>query len=351
MNDPTGPPSSSSYSWSNYSSSASLLFGAIEMLCFAVGAPGSIIIFSYFISKSKEKTASTLLYIGISSMDVIISLLCLSPAISHFHLGDAMLFGNALHCHLWGYFWLVCSRMSIMFIAVLSIARTVALSIPFCKVRRRHVVLPTLFYFVLLLVEFSFPFYLGRKRGHYYIPDAGSCSFYTGDVFPEDSVALGIYEKVTLANSILPFPIILLSCCISMYKIRSARKLILETHQRTVERVCHKITGHGNTITHDTATLHDNLQRKRGASITIIILTISYILFNTPICLWKLLEVTGGKGWVLLSCIVGHDYPLYYTVYVFLEVNCAQINSVLNVAVYFVRIQGLQRHARKVRFS
>lgn len=54
----------------------------VLVFCFLVGTPGSAVILSYFVSKAKDKTASTFLNICISSTDLIICLLILSPLIS-----------------------------------------------------------------------------------------------------------------------------------------------------------------------------------------------------------------------------------------------------------------------------
>ena len=53
-----------------------------------IGAPGSAIILSYFILKlkSKDRSASTFLYIWISLVDMIICLLSFASAVSDFNL-------------------------------------------------------------------------------------------------------------------------------------------------------------------------------------------------------------------------------------------------------------------------
>ena len=81
-----------------------ILFGIIELFIFTLGVPGSMIVLSYFILKSKEKTASTLLYALISTLDLTICVLCLTMAITDL-TGEAVMFGSTFYCHVWGYLW------------------------------------------------------------------------------------------------------------------------------------------------------------------------------------------------------------------------------------------------------
>ena len=153
-----------------------ILFGIIELFIFTLGVPGSMIVLSYFILKSKEKTASTLLYALISTLDLTICVLCLTMAITDL-TGEAVMFGSTFYCHVWGYLWDVSSKMSIFLIAVLSIARTISLTFPFFNVKRFHVAIPIIIYFVTVLVEHSLPFIIAPHRGYSFNVLYSACGF------------------------------------------------------------------------------------------------------------------------------------------------------------------------------
>ena len=159
-----------------------IAFGLVETACVIIGAPGSAIILSYFILKlkSKDRSASTFLYIWISLMDLIISLLNFVSAISDFNLGEAAMFGNVHFCNIAGFLWHVTKNLSVFMIGVLSIARTVSITFPFLKVTRIHVAIPVIIYLFILVIQSSLPFVfitdLGTG-GYTYYKGYSYCSF------------------------------------------------------------------------------------------------------------------------------------------------------------------------------
>ena len=288
------------------------------MVCFVIGSPGSLIVLIYFITK--KKSVSTCLYVCISFVDLLISLMALAPAVSHFYQGSYMMFANKLHCHLWGYFWVTCARMSVMLIAVLSIARTVALALPFYRVKKVHVIVPVVVLSLILLVVSSSSFYLGKKRGMYYAQRTAKCQFNPADVVGESKTSFVFF--LMLIPILLPFFTILISCCLSVYSLRSRRRF-----------------DHG----------YDQGTEKRDATVTIVLLTVGYIVFNAPLVLWGIIWMLEGEP--ILKILVGYfgdNITNYQVIFSFLQVNTVQLNSVFNVAVYFWRMQGLRRFIRNV---
>ena len=303
-------PQTASSTWPNV---AFISIGAVEMLCFLIGTPGSLLVLTYFITK--KKTVSTFLYACISFVDVLISLMALAPAVSHFHQGDPKMFSNKLHCHVWGYFSLVCALLSVILIAVLSIARTVALALPFHRVKKVHVLLLVVLLSLAVLVVFSFPFYLGKKRGMYYAPAA--CGFDIMDVVGESGEKIGFW--ILMTSIILPFCIILTSCCVSVYSLRS-----VGSEQ--------DMAGQGGG--------------KGDATVTIVLLTVGYIIFTAPVVLWRIITGSGGEEF-LWKLVGSSDFNLNL-ISAFLQVNTVQLNSVFNVGVYFWRMQRLRQYVKEL---
>ena len=299
-----------------------IAFGLVETACVIIGAPGSAIILSYFILKlkSKDRSASTFLYIWISLVDFIICLLNFVSAISDFNLGEAVLFENTYFCNITGFLWNISKCMSVFMIAVLSIARTVSITFPFLKVTRIHVAIPVIIYLLILVIQSSLPFVFITDLGTgSYIYNNEFCIFYIDQVFEYKTVPYQIfYNWVTFGTILLPFCIILTSCCVTVYQLRAA-----ESEIRNAE----------------------GEKTKREATITIVMLTGIYIAFNTlPCFLWIIIlpwMPKDGGEWV--EKIFGDNNLIYVKLLTFTSIG---LNSLFNVVVYFCRLKGLRQHVR-----
>ena len=301
-----------------------IAFGLVETACVIIGAPGSAIILSYFILKlkSKDRSASTFLYIWISLMDLIISLLNFVSAISDFNLGEAAMLGNAHSCNIAGFLWTISRHMSVFMIGVLSIARTVSITFPFLKVTRFHVAIPVVIYFCILVIQSSLPFVfitdLGTG-GYTYLVGHSYCSFRIHQVFYPESLPYQIFSNwVTFGNKLLPLPVIVISCCVTVYQLRAAGSEIRNA---------------------------EGEKTKREATITIVMLTGIYIALNIPLCLvWFIgLSWVTEDGWGWLRNMFGGNFVTYFKLIAFTSIG---LNSLFNVVVYFCRLKGLRQHVR-----
>ena len=302
-----------------------IAFGLVETTCVIIGAPGSAIILSYFILKlkSKDKSASTFLYIWISLVDFIICLLNFASAVSDFNLGEAALFGNTYFCNITGFLWNISKCMSVFMIAVLSIARTVSITFPFLKVTRIHVAIPVIIYLFILVIQSSLPFVFITDLGTgSYIYVSEFCSFYLDQVFEYKTVPYQIlYNWVTFGTVLLPFTIILTSCCVTVYQLRAAGSEIRNA---------------------------EGEKTKREATITIVMLTGIYIAFNTPLCFIWMISLpwmpVDEDEWVVK--IFGDNLQIFFYTLKFIGSTSIGLNSLFNVVVYFCRLKGLRQHVR-----
>ena len=296
-----------------------IAFGVVEALCFIIAAPGSAIILIHFILKSKDRSASTFLYIWISVMDLIICLHTLASSVSDFYSGEPMMFGNKLFCNISGFLWVVSSTMSVFTIAVLSIARTISITFPFCKVKRIHVAIPMIMYMIIVLFEMSLPFLFQtntEQYGYTYSVGVAQCLFYIEHVFDDASVPYWIfYNWATFGNILLPLPIVIISCCVTVYQLRARGSEIRNSE--------------GGKI-------------KREATITILILTGIYIAFNAPPCIvWMLNLPSIPIIWFeTMRKLLGEHYVFFVKG---IHFTLVKLNSLCNVVVYFCRMKDLRQ--------
>ena len=189
-----------------------IAFGLVETACAIIGAPGSAIILSYFILKlkSKDKSASTFLYIWISLVDFIICLLSFGSAISDFNLGEPAMFGNVHFCNIAGFLWHVTKDLSVFMIAVLSIARTVSITFPFLKVTRILVAIPVIIYLFILVIENSLPFVFttdSGSGGYIYYKAYSYCLFNIDHIYERGSLPHQILKNwITFHTTLMIVP-------------------------------------------------------------------------------------------------------------------------------------------------
>lgn len=240
---------------------------------------GSAIVLSYFLLKSKDRTASTFLYIWICSTDLIICTLTFPSALSDYNSGAAVWFNNKHFCNIWAFVWFVSSKMSIFMIAVLSIARAVAVLFPLrVKLRRIHIAIPLSVYLLILLVQYTLPFVCGARAGYSYFTEHNMCNYHWADVFEYGSWQYwALRYWTTVVYHFVPLLAILLSFGLTVNKLR--KKNIRST------------AGEG---------------KKREATMTIVILTIIYIVFNVP------LAVCG----IIIAVIFGDQFEALFGTYI-----------------------------------
>lgn len=301
-----------------------IIFGLIETICFIIGAAGSALIMSYFVAKTKDESSGEFLNICISCTDLIICLLSLSCAVSDFSYGDQMMFSSKFYCNVWGFLWNVSSKLSIFIIAVLSLARTICVTLPFCRVRRIHVAIPVFIYLLTLLIQSSTPFFFtakGAAGSYLYVKSYTLCGFYVGDVFDRGTVEFQVFQYwVAYVNLLAPLPVIATSCCITVYKLKVAGTALSRTRsQRNSE---------GGKF-------------KNEATITVVILTVIYLMFNTPLCLFWIL---GVHTTVLESVLPSNNFTADKIIFF----NFIVMRSMCNVIAYYCRIKDLREHTTDV---
>ena len=135
--------------------------GILLLSCFSCGLFGNCLALKYF--STQRRDLSNIIYIMIVTVDVINSILMFSPGVSYFKEREPFLLKYRWVCNWWGIVFHVSSRLSVFLVATLSISRTISLTFPFTKVKRRHALIPTGLYLVTLIIPALFPFYYRKE--------------------------------------------------------------------------------------------------------------------------------------------------------------------------------------------
>ena len=216
------------------------------------------------------------------------------------------LFGSDIFCTLWGVVWDILPMFSVFLVTVLSITRTVIIFNQGRKINQKIVMLIIMMYAILLIIQ---PL-LQLKISVYIFTEADLyCWNMTFSIFYKKLDI--VLRSVQLAFPILP---IIFSCIISTFFIISSIKLS-------------KQKSPGNVI-------------KQKVTITILIVTFVYIIFNIPVFI----------NFVLHATLILHDNPypddIYYnnTVMFYYSWNityvvCVALNSAVNPIIYFCRMK------------
>ena len=243
------------------------------------------------------------------------------------------MFGSHEFCAIWAVFWEIIPFYSVFLVGFLSFTRLTTLLKPNTTFPLYVIPLSTILFIVILV---------GCKGGaivvhyldnsHTTHPDSGHqiFSYNKHSVFCflfargfDDQHAWVIYSissTVFMAGSI---PLILSSCLASLYKIRQA--------------------------TLRAKTLSSSIKMQRQASITIVIVTLTYLLYNVPVFLNYIAYTIASFHTELdYRQMYGSSSSLYYYSWVITYVVCVALNSLTNPVIYFYRMTGFRKYLMEV---
>lgn len=296
------------------------IFGVTSLLCFLLGTTGNILAVSYFLTRRTSMSPNTLLYICINLTDILIcnltlftGLVNLSPA-----LGDSLFLNSPVFCNLWGVLWNMTIRVSVFLIAVLSVSRVVSIHDPHRRLSRWSVAVPVMVYVGLMLLQASIPFIRGSK--YEYFSHLKVCSWDLSKVFGMGSPPFNVlYFLLNIVEFVMPIFPVTTCCCFIIMKLRSRSTDSLASCARV------------NAL-------------KREATITIVLLTITYLVWNLPLCVVLILNYV-----TQISELHHHGSPDHYHfeyhvhLRTFMNSQTIVLNSVCNTCLYFYRITDLRR--------
>lgn len=305
-----------------------IVFGVITFLLITFGIPANVISLLYFMKKSGS-TASTMIYRLMNIVDLGIALLLIPIGVNYFHTGrktQPYMFGNNVFCNLWSVLWHVLIRLSIYLIGVMSTARAISLIKPLYFLPKSFIIRPFICYTVFLHVQQTLPYWFKEKDGVHivrYFHLNGICTWTFGEIFEMFSNHHKICDFFFIQlEFLLPVIPIVLSSVISIIKLHDKKN-------RDVGR----------------NSSNRNYNRKH-ATVTIIILTITFVLLNTPFLIYQLFQsiMVLSNGRLTIQWNKSLSMSVNKTMALVSNIHLIALNSCLNPIVYFTRIKELRRH-------
>ena len=279
----------------------------VSLIVFSVGLPGNIAVFVYFLFRGKDLPST--LYIILSFTDSLLCLFILPVGLSLAYHRELVLFSSPVICTMWGAVWTWAPYMSVFLIAVLSITRTMMLLNPLRIINRTTVIVVVVVYGTWIAVRMATPMVV-EGPVYNFLNTSVEC------MWTSENSALNNWSLITVVIFLAPPVIpILVSCIITNYVIVSS---ILKTAE---------MSGAGR-------------DRKRNATITVIILTGTYLFFNFPLFLYlscfTYFFIT-DEVWLWGSVTI--DSYLWTNVYIVL----IAVNSLANFIIYICRIRNFRK--------
>ena len=296
--------------FSSYSETADHIISIILIVCTAVGVPGNLFALNYFVFEGRG--IARRIYIIMTITDSLICSTSFPVVASFLNQRKPMIFGNPIFCTVWGSLWNILPYLSVCLIAMLSITRTMIFLNKGIMLSKNKIVIVIGIYTVFLTSDQIIPLILHFVQYKYAEYD-GYCwetnfKKWLGDF---DT----ILNSITLALPILP---IMISCSISTYFISSS----INPSRRGSP---------GNVM-------------KRNATITILMVTLAYIIFNVPVFInYILYTIVFVKSYPYPNNIFYKSTFMYFYSWNFTYIICTTVNSCINPVIYFIHMSQFRR--------
>ena len=287
-----------------------MFYGSIELISSLTGLVLNVIALPYFLSR-REKF-SNILYILIVVTDIFTCVVGIPSALS-FLIGSYPVLSEVQWlCTLTGIIFNITSRFSIFLIAALSVCRTITLIFVFRKMNQSVIGSITIaIYFILLLFQAFLPI-LFSEKGYLYDHQMGTCTWTIEWLNFVNDHGSPTWEGLSYAFIIVPIlipgAVVLTSGVITVWKL-------LKSYQANQSLGKSSLT-----------------QTKR-ATITVMMVTMLYTLFNVPCWVYFIIGMYIDKrvSW-LESAARLHMY--YFTAKLSVELNAS-----CNPFVYILRMK------------
>ena len=291
-----------------------LTFGVVSVFVVVFGCTANMLSFLYFhfINPGRDKTV-TLLYKLINIIDFGVCFLIIPVMVANFSGGHPVIFDHNFSCSTWSWFWEIHARLSVFLLAVLSVARTVALTKPLHPVSRRQVLIPISVYTILLIVQESIPAIMTVQARYFEV--FTTCGWNTSSLYTEFSHEKKVHFTISgTIPFLLPYITVLVSCSISIAKLCRTPQLQNSAESNSTE-----------------------------ATTTIIILTVVYLTLNTSYNVMYIMEAISIYSNGTMSAWAP-DTPFSYIVFItsFNLTYTIALNSTINPLIYIARIRNLR---------
>ncbi|KAL5249658.1 hypothetical protein ACHWQZ_G018501 [Mnemiopsis leidyi] len=292
-----------------------LTFALICFLCFAVGIPSNCISLYYFLRKTRD--IPTCIYIVISSVDILTCVLVFPVGLSLAGNRNGMMFSSKVFCSLWGFTWELIPYYSVFLVFSLSFLRTFALLKPLVFIKKKVIVGLVIGYMIFLATRQLTGVFLGYSS-YKYEHSAGYCWNHINHHSYQVSDA--VFSTLQLAFPIIP---ITASCITStvviLFSVRISRSSAAVT------------------------------KMKKKATVTIIIVTFVYIIFNLPVFLNYTRYIVAvywtGKDFLDVN---NTNYFLQKYIWLLTYIITVALNSLVNPLIYMLRMRRFRSEVRGI---
>ena len=316
-----------------YGSYKEFLIGTIYVICMLIGLPSNITSVIYF-SRQKARTRSTkdyfkVIYINIASIDLSVCIFAF-PMLDVFFNGnrDSALFGKEnVFCKFWGFLWEFLPYYSVYLVLVLSISRMTILVYPMTILSKRYLVLSLGIYNILLVLA-KVAFYMGNITTIDYTKRDAMCILTFVEATAQYYPIYTFFNIILLAMPIIP---IVISCVCSLTRLYRTNQAVKGT-RRISNNIMRRVSikkSHG---------------RHRRATITVIIMTMTYVVCNLPVflnyCLYGFWSAQSSR--IDYTSLYGTQFMYYYS-WNFTLVLAVAINAMLNPIIYVFRMKEFRQ--------
>ena len=315
-------------------------FAVVYIVCMLVGLPGNLMSLQYFITCARQSTTTgnktffNNLYILTSLTDLVICATLPPVIVSFVYQRGAGWFACALFCQLWGVLWEMLPYISVFFVGLMSISRTVVLIKPLCQLNAKLQWGLTAGYCLFLIARTVCPIWLDAATYEYVFSDVYCYELPTADwSYKFNSIS----RSLTLAAPVIP---ICISCttsyCIIMLnerrqlKARRPSKARLPLCQPSGKPALAKL----------------KKSSPMNATMTILIFTIVYIVLNIPVFVnYLLMSIAGWSKDCVSDCYHktyrNHPALIWYS-WNFTYITCVALNSTINPIIYYWRMPSVK---------
>ena len=278
------------------------------LTCFLIGTTGNSFALHFFLNKKKD--LATIIYIFITSADLLVSVLMLPVSLPFlgYHRYMYLLEKVPWFCNLWGLLWYCCVIQTVFLVAVVSITRCICITFPLARLflNKKLVIGIVVGYLLVIMCQATIPFWVGHR--YYYYAEHGICTWENDYILSPHPTAYKAYSIIiAFEMNILILPITL-SSVMTVCVLNQPRSQMSQTN--------------------------------RSVTVTIVCFTLLYVIFNLPICLVQFvtfLKTTAGLTHINLKWLSPYGHAA-------ITVLSVGVNSALNPCVYVWRTRAFRQH-------
>ena len=301
-----------------------------------IGTSLNLICLTYFLRK--RSSAINLLFVFVSATDLSLSSIMVFSAISAFSEGQALMFSNKLFCNIWGLIWHTGCGFSIFLMAVLAITRWLGLAHPLKRVKKRYVAVSILIYLLVQVFKSTMNYWY-KGQPYAYHPVFLGCTVSNIDAKDITTLDKLLYLLLYVFEVVLPgIPVTIFSIATFASLLKRGKDLTRDSARSTTTQPTHE----NEALEH----LSAGWQRKREATITILILLATYLVLNV----WFWLLTLGDAFYIFsdktlnYTVIWNGDRSSYFMTYYAIYIHTVVLNSTANAIIYILRLKGIKSY-------